>query len=159
MLKAKRQKRLRLPERKKMFEKGKVEVSSQEGAQTIVGTSVKLKGNLKSDHDIIIDGIVSGEVRTKGSVVIGKNANILANIKARNVSVAGIVQGNVEVADRLEISESGKVIGDIAASVLSIAAGAVFSGKSVMTDSHREVTEEPEVEEIPEEKTEETAKS
>lgn len=137
-----------------MFEKGKIE-PSQEGSQTIVGTSVKLKGNLRSDGDIIIDGIVSGELKTKGSVIIGKNANILANIKARNVSVAGIVQGNIEAAERLEISETGKVIGDLAATVLSIAPGAVFSGKSQMVDAHRETPEsEVETEEVVEEKEE-----
>jgi cytoskeletal protein CcmA (bactofilin family) len=138
-----------------MFEKQKGEVVVTEGAaETIVGTSVKLKGNLKSDGDVIIDGVVTGEVRTKGSVKIGPNANIIANVKAKNVSVSGAVQGNVEAADRLEISETGKVLGDISANVLSIAPGAVFSGKSVMVEVHKEDVTEPvaETEEIEEEK-------
>jgi cytoskeletal protein CcmA (bactofilin family) len=137
-----------------MFEKKKSEVIVSEGAaETIVGTSVKLKGNLKSDGDIIIDGVVTGEVRTKGSVQIGRNANIVASVKAKNISVAGVVQGNIEAGDRLEISETGKVLGDISANVLSIASGAVFSGKSQMNDVHRETLTEPmaETEEIAEE--------
>lgn len=135
-----------------MFEKSKAEMPKQaEGAaETIVGTSVKLKGNLKSDGDVFVDGVLTGEIRTKGSVVIGPNANIIAGIKAKNVSVAGMVQGNVEAADRLEISASGRVLGDIAANILAIEPGAVFSGKSQMSDHHREVEAVP-VAEITEE--------
>lgn len=128
-----------------MFEKGKAQPTvnvSTHSAETIVGTSVKLKGNLKSDGDIFVDGIVAGEIKTKGSVKIGANANVIASIKAKNVSVSGSVQGNIEAADRLEITQSGRVFGDIAASVLSISAGAVFSGKSQMADNHK-VAQEP----------------
>lgn len=130
-----------------MFERPKGEVVvEQKGAETIVGTSVKLKGNLKSDGDIIIDGIVTGELKTKGSVKIGKNANVVASIKASNISIAGAVQGNVEATDRLEITETGKVAGDISANVLSIAPGATFSGKSQMMLDHKEPEIEPQAE-------------
>lgn len=143
-----------------MFEKPRTEIVKSEGAETIVGTSVKLKGNLKSDGDIIVDGIVTGELRTKGAVVIGQNANILANIKAANVSISGVVQGNIEASERIDITETGKVLGDLSASILSIAPGAVFSGNSKMNDTHREVIAEPviELEEAPEEAKETKAK-
>jgi len=123
-----------------MFEKPRGEMVTVEkgGAETIVGASVKLKGNLKSDSDITIEGIVTGEVKTKGSVIIGKNANIVASVKAKNISISGAVQGNVEATDRLEITETGKVLGDISANVLSVAPGAVFTGKSQMAEAHKE---------------------
>jgi cytoskeletal protein CcmA (bactofilin family) len=35
------------------------------------------------------------------------------------------------------------VLGDVNSNVLSIAAGAVFSGKSQMNDTHKEVADEP----------------
>lgn len=130
-----------------MFEKQKIDGMKSEGAETIVGTSVKLKGNLKSDGDIIIDGIVTGELKTKGSVIIGKNANIIANIKAKDIIISGAVQGNVEATDRLDITETGRVVGDISATVLSVAAGALFAGNSKMNDSHREAAIEPVMEE------------
>lgn len=133
-----------------MFEKQRGEVVvEQKGAETIVGTSVRLKGNLKSDGDIIIDGIVTGELKTKGSVKIGKNANVVASIKASNVSIAGAVQGNIEASDRLELTETGKVSGDISANVLSIAPGATFSGKSQMALDHKEPEIEPKAEDEP----------
>jgi len=122
----------------KMFEHKKDEFVSTGAAETVVGTSVKLKGNLKSDGDITVDGSVNGEIKTKGTVTIGPNANIIANVHAKNVNVAGIVQGNVVATDRLTVSESGRVYGDISANILSISPGALFSGKSTMAENIKE---------------------
>jgi len=117
----------------KMFEK-KDEVVSTGLAETIVGTSVKLKGNLKSDGDITVDGNVNGEIKTKGTVNIGPNAHIIASVHAKNVNISGTVQGNINASERLNISESGRVFGDITANILVISPGALFSGKSTMTE-------------------------
>jgi len=139
----------------KMFER-KDELVTGGVAETVVGTSVKLKGNLKSDGDITVDGSVNGEIKTKGTVTIGPNANIIANVHAKNINVAGTIQGNVVATDRLSISESGRIYGDIAANILSISAGALFSGKSTMSENIKvpEIELTTEIEEVLEETTE-----
>ncbi len=131
-----------------MFEK-KEESFSQDlqSVETIVGSSVKLKGNLKSDGDININGSVSGDVKTKSSIQIGTSANVVANIKAKNIQVSGIVQGNIEAKETLQISETGKVYGDINVGVLSVSPGAIFSGKCAMTETKKETELEPILEE------------
>jgi cytoskeletal protein CcmA (bactofilin family) len=133
-----------------MFEKREDGVVAPSGvAETIVGTSVKLKGTLRSDGDITIDGSVNGEVKTKGVVNIGPNANIIATVRAKKVMVAGTVQGNVEATERLTITETGRVYGDVTANILSVAPGAVFSGKSIMLEKVKHEAAEPVVEEEP----------
>lgn len=124
-----------------MFEK-REEIVHSGTAETVVGTSVKLKGNLRSDGDITVDGSVNGEIKTKGTVNIGPNAHIMANVNAKNVNISGTVQGNVVAGEKLSISESGRVYGDVSASILAISAGAVFTGKSTMA----EVVSQPEIE-------------
>lgn len=127
-----------------MFEKkDEFHLETGQAAETIVGTSVKLKGNLVSNGDITIDGHVAGDIKTKSGVFIGPNANILANIKAKDIEVAGIVQGNIEAKDKLEISETGKVYGDITASILVVSPGAIFTGKCAMTEPKYEPELEP----------------
>lgn len=116
-------------------------------AETIVGTSVKLKGNLKSDGDITVDGSINGEIKTKGTVIVGPNANIIASVKAKNISVSGTVQGNISASERLSITETGRVFGDINANILNIAPGAIFTGKSTMVETVNESEIEPTVEE------------
>lgn len=144
-----------------MFEK-KEELVSSGAAETIVGTSVKLKGNLKSDGDITIDGSLNGEIKTKGIVAIGPNAHVIASIRAKRITISGTVQGNVEAIEQLSITESGRVYGDIITNILSIAPGAIFTGKSSMLEKVKQPLHEPVVEQEtePEEKseTEETKK-
>lgn len=121
-----------------MFEKGKEEITRSGGSETIVGASVKLKGNLRSDGDVIIEGSVTGDLKTKGSVKIGENASVVANVQAENIVIAGTVQGSIDIKDKLEITSSGRVIGDISANILSIAPGAMFTGNAKMPDSPKE---------------------
>ncbi|MEK7447766.1 MAG: polymer-forming cytoskeletal protein [Patescibacteria group bacterium] len=135
-----------------MFEKKEDFPSTDnKSIETIVGESVKLKGNLKSDGDIIINGSIAGDVKTKASVQVGANANVVAGIKAANVQVSGVVQGNIEARETLQISETGKVYGDISVGVLVVSPGALFSGKCTMLENKREIDLEPilEVEEEP----------
>ncbi|MDD3678648.1 MAG: polymer-forming cytoskeletal protein [Patescibacteria group bacterium] len=133
-----------------MFEKGKEEIIKSGSSETIVGASVKLKGNLRSDGDIIIEGTVTGDLKTKGSIKIGQSASVVANIQAENIIISGSVQGNIMIKDKLEITSTGRVIGDIAANVLSISPGAVFTGNAKMPDHPKEDLPEMivEVEEI-----------
>lgn len=133
-----------------MFEKGREEIVKTGSSETIVGASVKLKGNLRSDGDIVIEGIVTGDLKTKGSIKIGEMASVVANVQAENIVISGSVQGNIIVKEKLEITSTGRVIGDIAANILSISPGAVFSGNSKMPDQHREekIVPKAEIEEI-----------
>jgi len=137
-----------------MFDK-KIELEDIKGAETVVGASVKLKGTLKSDGNVTINGSVSGEIQTKADVFIGGSAELKANISAKNAIIAGIIQGNIKVEGELKITETGKVFGDLQAKVLNITPGAVFSGKSVMldkeeaADSFKEIEKEATLENTP----------
>ncbi len=138
-----------------MFEKKEEVVTTNGVAETIVGTSVKLKGTLKSDGDITVDGSVNGEIKTtKGAVNIGPNAHVIANIKAKRVTIAGTVQGNIEAVERLTLTETGRVYGDIVANLLSISAGAIFTGKSTMLEKIKQAPNEPVAEKEEKEETE-----
>lgn len=107
-------------------------------AETIVGPSVKVEGELVSEGNVRIDGKVTGNVETTQNLAIGEQAVISANVKAANAVVAGKVKGNVTVEEALEITETGQVEGDIAARIISIAPGAVFRGQCHMPGSDGE---------------------
>jgi cytoskeletal protein CcmA (bactofilin family) len=136
-----------------MFEKKEGGLTPAE-TETIVGESVKLKGNLKSDSNIKIAGSLQGEIKTKGDIEIGKSAKINAKIQAQNLKVAGTINGNIEIKEQLEITETGKVFGDLTTNILVIQPGAIFSGKSTMQEQPLAKEEEP----IPEYELEESKK-
>jgi len=124
---------------------------SKKVSETIVGSSVLLKGNLKSDGPVIVEGSVSGEIKTKDNVLIKPGALVSGSVKAKNINVAGEIRGNVSASEKLELTSSARVIGDINAIILSIAPGAFFAGKSLMeTEKEIKKQEEAVAEEVKE---------
>jgi cytoskeletal protein CcmA (bactofilin family) len=100
--------------------------------ETIIGPSVKVEGNFVGEGDVIVEGIVSGSVKTAKNLQVGQSAKIQADVEAENVSVAGEIRGNVNCRGKLELTTTAKVIGNVHASQLSIAEGAVLHGKCSM---------------------------
>ena len=103
-------------------------------AETIVGHSVKIEGDLISDGDIKVDGSVSGKIKTAKSLFVGPTAKIEADVEAGSVTVAGVVHGNIKVKGLLVILQTGKILGDIECGQLAIEEGAFFAGHCKMEE-------------------------
>ncbi len=96
---------------------------------TILGPSANIKGVLKSDGNIRVDGILQGRIETTGNVVIGPSAKVVADVSAHSVQVWGHVQGNIQAEARLEILSTGRVFGELCVAALMIEQGGLFRGQ------------------------------
>ena len=99
---------------------------------TLIGSKTTFEGALMSNESICIEGIVKGKVECKGSVVVGKEGKVMADIIAENAFIGGQVNGNITTKNRLEITSAGRVKGDIETVSLAIAEGVVFEGRCLM---------------------------
>ena len=106
----------------------------QDTQESIVGPSVKIDGDLKSQGNLRIDGTVTGKVKTSQNLYVGESAHISADIEAENAVVAGAVQGNIKVSGSLTIARTGRLLGDIHCGTLQVEEGAYFIGKCSMRD-------------------------
>lgn len=108
----------------------------QEGGvpETIVGATVKIEGDLISEGDIKIDGLVVGKIKTTKNLYVGPMAKIEADVEAANALLAGVVKGDIKIKENLQIQETGKVDGNVTCSRLAIAEGAHFSGSCTMPE-------------------------
>ncbi len=131
-----------------------MERRSVENVDTIIGLNVNLKGNLKNQGSIQVNGSVEGEVRSDDNVNVGETAVIKGPVIAKVIEVSGTIKGLIEATEKLEINATGKVIGDINVKTLIIKQGAIFVGKSTMPDQGGEAIETKE-EKIEEETVEE----
>jgi len=104
-------------------------------AETIVGHSVKIDGDLVSEGDIKIDGIVTGKVRTSRNLFIGPTATIEADVEAGSITLAGKIEGNANAQDLMVILQTGKMMGDIQCGSLAVEEGGYFSGNCKMNPS------------------------
>src|SRR3989344_2940689 len=104
---------------------------NQEGdnVETIIGPSVQVEGNFVANGDIVVEGVVSGNIKTAKNLRVGQNAKIFANISANSATIAGEVQGNVRIKETLELTSTSKVFGDVKTKVLNINTGASLHGK------------------------------
>lgn len=114
-----------------MFGRGKPAVPADK-IENVIGASASFNGHLTADGGIRIDGTFQGVVETAGNVIVGQDGQVMADITARNVSVAGLVKGNITASGRLEILSTGRVLGDINVASLMIDQGGVFRGQSMM---------------------------
>jgi cytoskeletal protein CcmA (bactofilin family) len=101
------------------------------GAETVIGSGVTVTGNLTSEGDMLIDGLLMGEIITTGDVTIGNNGVVQGNIKALNIVIAGSVTGNATAESETIIRETGQINGDITAAGLTIHTGGIFVGSSL----------------------------
>lgn len=102
-------------------------------AETIIGPSIKVKGNFFGEGDIIIEGSLEGAIKTSNNLYVGQKAVIKADIEAKQAKISGEINGNLVVENYLELTATAKINGDIQAASLSIENGAVFNGNCVMT--------------------------
>lgn len=114
-----------------MFNQSAKDMTGKE-AETIIGPSVKVKGNFQGEGNIIIEGIVEGNVKTSKNLLIGNKAKITANVEAGEAKIGGEIIGNIKVNGYLEIISSAKILGDVEATEISIAKGAILNGKCIM---------------------------
>lgn len=105
-----------------------------ENGQARIGKSVVIRGEIKGGEDLIVDGRVEGTVTLSESrLTIGPNANVAADLTARDVLILGQVQGNIVASGRVELRAGSTVEGDVHALRLAIEDNAVFRGKVDLT--------------------------
>ncbi len=97
---------------------------------TNLTTDVDIKGTIKFDKVMKIDGKFEGElVSNEGELVVGKTGAIKANVKVKNAVIEGRVDGNIIASEKVELKQKAHLIGDLQARTLVIEEGVVFVGQ------------------------------
>lgn len=80
------------------------------GFETILGAGATLKGDLRSQGNVRLDGTFEGTLEIDGNVLVGEAAKITADINAKNVSIAGAVRGDVS-GKKVQLLRTARVWG------------------------------------------------
>jgi len=116
----------------------------------LISNGTEIIGDIKSTGDIRIDGSLTGNLNTKGKVVIGQTGKVNGEIICKNSEISGIIEGRVIVNQLLNLKASSKILGDIVTSKLSIEPGAIFSGTCKMSENQNNGGDQPLREKEPE---------
>ena len=100
---------------------------------TIIGRGTVIEGDVKVEGGIRVDGIVKGKIQSNGFVTIGTSGEALADINAKECLISGKVKGNILAEEGLELDKTSRVEGNLTTKLLTIHAGAIFIGSSMMS--------------------------
>ena len=98
-----------------------------------IGVGTEITGDVSTNGDIRFDGLLTGNLKTKGKVVIGETGSIKGEINCKNSVLEGKVDGKIIVAELLTLKATSSLTGDIVTRRLAIEPGAKFSGNCNMT--------------------------
>ena len=102
------------------------------GSTTIIGAGTVINGNVESNSDIRIDGVLIGDITAKAKILIGPNGVVNGNVSGIQADVSGKITGKIKVEELLQLRDKANVQGDIYAGKLQIEPTATFNGQCHM---------------------------
>ena len=101
----------------------------------IVGSGSKFVGDIETNGDLRVDGIIEGNIKSQGKVVLGSGGSIKGTIKCVSAEISGNFEGKVEISELLSLKASSVFKGEMTVNKLSIEPGAKVIGACVGADN------------------------
>jgi cytoskeletal protein CcmA (bactofilin family) len=116
-------------------------VAEPSSISTLLGRDTQIEGALTFKETIRVDGRIKGKlISAQGTLIIGENAQIEADVQVGVAIIRGKVHGRVEAEQRIEIYAPAQVHGDISAPTVTIDSGVVFNGNCQMQTVNKAVS-------------------
>lgn len=112
-------------------------IISETPAVNMIGKGTSIKGDIRSDGDVRIDGNLHGSIHSSGKIVVGVSGLIEGDINCQNADISGQVKATLRVKELLSMKSTSIVNGEIHTSKLAIEPGARFTGTCNMEEETR----------------------
>jgi cytoskeletal protein CcmA (bactofilin family) len=97
-----------------------------------ISEGTEIIGAITTSGDIRIDGILEGNLTSKGRIVIGEKGRIKGELNCHFVDIWGTLEGSLIASEIANLKAMSTIIGDIKTLKLCIEAGAQFNGTCTM---------------------------
>ncbi len=115
--------------------------TSARASASVLGPTLKFRGELSAQEDLIIQGSVEGSITHTQSLTVGTDGSMKGDIRARVIVVDGKVDGDLYATESVNIRATAKVKGNVFAPRVGITEGAFFQGQVEMQPSGAAVQE------------------
>ena len=126
-----------------MFSKSNSDMSraneKSSGTVNAIGQGSTIKGDIITEGDLRIDGVLIGTINTKGRLVLGETGIVEGEVVCQNALIAGTVKARIQVTELLSLKATANLHGDIITNKLSIEPGANFTGSCSMGASIKNI--------------------
>ena len=107
---------------------------TKEEPTTVVGSTIIIRGRIKSDEDLVIEGRIDAEITSTKALVVENSGIVKASVQVRSARISGVVVGDITAEAKVEIAPDGRVVGNILSPKIVIRDGAAFRGRIDMPD-------------------------
>jgi cytoskeletal protein CcmA (bactofilin family) len=108
---------------------------------SVLGPTLRFRGELSAQEDLIVQGSVEGSITHTQSLTIGTDGTMKGDIRARVIVIDGKVDGDLYATESVNIRATAKVKGNVFAPRIAIQDGAFFQGQVEMQPSGAAVQE------------------
>ena len=109
---------------------------------SVIGPSVRFKGELTAEEDLLIQGEVQGSIKHTARLTVGRQGKVKAEVRAKEILVDGQVQGDMFGTESVNVRATAKVKGNIFSPTVTLIEGAHFKG-SIDMDPRKARQEAP----------------
>jgi len=122
-----------------MFSKENKVTKTKTMERNILAKNTKIIGDLSSEGDFRIDGILEGTLTTNGRVIIGLDGSVKGNVQCDNAEIEGRFSGELKVSKMLTVKSTAIISGDVILGKLSVEPGATFNATCAMKGALKEM--------------------
>lgn len=116
---------------------------SKDEINAFLGRGTEFEGKFSFTGAVRVDGKISGEIFSNGTLIVGESAVINSRIHVADIIISGEVHGDIFAERKIEITVPGKLFGNIKTPKLILEEGVIFEGNCKMRDLKQETEVDP----------------
>ncbi|OFE12420.1 hypothetical protein PHACT_04110 [Pseudohongiella acticola] len=111
--------------------------ASSSGRSATLGATIKVKGDISGDENLLIEGQVEGTVNLAShELTVGKSGKVHADVTAKVIRIDGEVHGDISGKEKVFVSSTSNIKGNIVTPKMTLEEGARFKGTIDIDPSH-----------------------
>jgi len=111
---------------------------SKDEINAFLGRGTEFEGKFSFTGAVRVDGNISGEIFSSGTLIVGESAVINSQIHVADIIISGEVHGDIVAERKIEINVPGKLFGNIKTPKLVLEEGVIFEGNCKMKNLKEE---------------------
>ena len=104
----------------------------KEEFNAFLGSGTVYQGQLNFLGSVRIDGQFIGEIRSEGTLILGKDAQVKGQINVGQLILSGTLNGEITVTDKTILHKTANLTGTLVTKSLIMEEGAILQGSIVM---------------------------
>lgn len=97
-------------------------------SESVIDQYSSFDGRFETEHDLRVDGTISGEVTCRGLFTVKKDATARVRVQTRDAHILGRFEGDLVCSGKLLLAATAHVTGTLKAAILVVEEGAAVSG-------------------------------